>query len=183
MTVSPILPAEMAEKVTQNSITFRLATPADDAWIEQLHAFSFGPGRFSRAAFRVRERFSIDPTLSLIAEVKGTPVSSVSMTPISLSGVDGYLLGPLVTDPSYRGKGAGRLLVYEVSQMALRRDEGCFVLLVGDLPYYEPLGFVASALGTIVFPGPVDPSRVLVFSLNADQGEGVHGTIAAFGAR
>ncbi len=38
----------------------RIATPADDAFVEDLQALAFGPGRFARTAFRVRERFPID---------------------------------------------------------------------------------------------------------------------------
>lgn len=114
--------------------TFRLATPADDVFVEELQALAFGPGRFARTAFRVRERFPIDKSLSLIAEIDGQAVASVWMTPISVGGIDGYLLGPLATDPAYRGRGAGKLLVKEVCRMALARGEGSFVLLVGDAP-------------------------------------------------
>jgi predicted N-acetyltransferase YhbS len=80
--------------------TFRLATPADDVFVEELQALAFGPGRFARTAFRVRERFPIDKSLSLIAEIDGHAVASVWMTPISVGGIDGYLLGPLATDPA-----------------------------------------------------------------------------------
>src|SRR6185312_17232344 len=82
--------------------TWRFATPDDDAFVEDLQALAFGPGRFSRTAFRVRERFPIDASLSLIAEIGGVPASSVWMTPISVGGVNGYLLGPLATDPKFR---------------------------------------------------------------------------------
>ena len=110
----------------------RFATPADDHFVEELQALAFGPGRFARTAFRVRERFPIDPSLSLIGEIGGLPVSSVWMTPISVGGINGYLLGPLATDPKYRGQGAGKLLVREACRLALGRQEGHFVLLVGD---------------------------------------------------
>lgn len=181
MTASQVSSAVYTETPVKTAATARLATPEDDEWIEALQALCFGPGRFARAAFRVRERFPIDPTLSLIAEIEGKPVSSVLMTPISLSGVDGYLLGPLATVPAYRGKGAARLLVQEVTRLALNRDEGKFVLLVGDPPYYGPLGFFPTQPGAIVFPGPVDPTRVLVYSPDESHAETLHGPIAAFG--
>ncbi len=79
--------------------TIRFATPADDQFVEDLQALAFGPGRFARTAFRVRERFPIDTTLSLIAEVNGQSCGSVWMTPISVGGIDGYMLGPLATHP------------------------------------------------------------------------------------
>src|SRR6185437_3125093 len=97
-------------------------------------------------------------------EIGGRAVSSVWMTPISVGGINGYLLGPLATDPNYRGQGAGKLLVKDACRMALERGEGKFVLLVGDEPYYGPLGFAKIAHGAIQFPGPVDPDRVLLHS-------------------
>lgn len=183
MTAPQGAPAERAGKPDQTPATTRLATPADADWVERLQAQCFGPGRFARAAFRVRERFPIDPSLSLIAEIEGTPVSSVCMTPISLSGVDGYLLGPLATDPAYRGRGAARLLVRTVTDMALKRGDGEYVLLVGDAPYYEPLGFRPTRHGAIRFPGPVDPARILVHAPDPGYAETLEGPIAAFGAR
>src|SRR6478752_7100402 len=77
--------------------TVRFATPADDPFVEDLQALAFGPGRFARTAFRVRERFPIDKSLSLIAEVDGTACGAVWMTPLSVGGIDGYMLGPLAT--------------------------------------------------------------------------------------
>lgn len=158
----------------------RLATPDDDAFVEKLQALAFGPGRFARTAFRVRERFPIDPSLSLIAEIGGIAVASVWMTPISVGGVNGYLLGPLATDPAYRGRGAGKLLVREVCALALARGQGRFVLLVGDEPYYGPLGFARTTHGAIQFPGPVDPARVLLHSSDPSLAKGLKGPIAAF---
>src|SRR5881392_1572386 len=79
--------------------SWRFATADDDTFVEELQALAFGPGRFARTAFRVRERFPIDTSLSLIAEVDGVRSGSVWMTPISIGGVDGYMLGPLATHP------------------------------------------------------------------------------------
>jgi predicted N-acetyltransferase YhbS len=182
MTASPVSPAKQAEVFPTNAI-WRYATPEDDQWVEELQALAFGPGRFARAASRVREQFPIDKSLSLIAEIDGKPVSSLWMTPISLSGIDGYLLGPLATDPVFRGKGAARLLVREATRMAMERDGVKYVLLVGDPPYYGPLGFAPTTPEAIVFPGPVDPTRVLVHTLDAELALNLRGPIAAFGER
>jgi predicted N-acetyltransferase YhbS len=175
------LQAAAAEPPQRVQPVSRFATPEDDEFVEALQALAFGPGRFARTAFRVRERFPIDKSLSLIAEIGGKPVSSVWMTPISVGGVDGYLLGPLATDPDYRGQGAGKLLVREACRLALERPQVEFVLLVGDEPYYGPLGFARTTLGAIQFPGPVDPARVLVHAPNPDLPTRLAGPIAAFG--
>lgn len=162
--------------------TVRFATPDDDAFVEDLLAIAFGPGRFARTAFRVRERFPIDPTLSMIAEVNGEPCGSVWMTPISVGGIDGYLLGPLATHPNFRKRGAGKLLALEVTRHALERNEGRFVLLVGDRDYYCPLGWEPTVPYAVRFPGPVDPERVLLYSSDEALALSLRGTIAAFGA-
>ncbi|MEQ1900889.1 MAG: N-acetyltransferase [Devosia sp.] len=163
--------------------TVRFATPNDDAFVEDLQAIAFGPGRFARTAFRVRERFPIDTSLSLIAEVDGAPCGSVWMTPISVGGLDGYLLGPLATHPNFRKRGAGKLLAKEATRIALERGEGSFVLLVGDQDYYCPLGWEKTVPGAVQFPGPLDPTRVLVYSKDPSLAARIAGPIAAWGSK
>ncbi len=172
---------------TYSPYSVRLQNEDDAAWVADLHAQVFGPGRFARTAFRVREMYGIDPALCLIVEFEGQRVGSVWMTPISLSGVAGYLLGPLATQAQYRNQGIGRMLVKTVIDLALFGKSGkpqktkpynstdgnpknseqnelqkTFVLLVGDAPYYAPLGFEICEKNAIVFPGPVDPERLLI---------------------
>jgi predicted N-acetyltransferase YhbS len=163
--------------------SYRFATPADDAFVANLQELAFGPGRFARTAYRVRERFPIDTSLSLIAEVDGTPCGSVWMTPISIGGLDGYMLGPLATHPDYRKRGAGKMLAQAARDIALRRGEGSFVVLVGDQDYYCPLGWQPTTPGAIQWPGPVDPARVLLYSEDKTLATRIKGRIAAFGAK
>ncbi len=174
--------AEAAATPAANLLTVRPATAADDAFVDDLQAIAFGPGRFARTAFRVRERFPIDTSLSLIAEVDGVSCGSVWMTPISVGGMKGYLLGPLATHPNFRKRGAGKLLAREVSKRALARGEGHFVLLVGDQDYYCPLGWEITTPGAIQFPGPVDTSRVLLMAEDKSLAKSLTGPIAAFEA-
>jgi predicted N-acetyltransferase YhbS len=181
--IAPSVPAaEPAAPPQLHVPATRLATDQDDQWIEDLQALAFGPGRFARTAFRVRERFPIDKSLTLVAEVDGTACGSVWMTPISVGGVDGYLLGPLATHPNFRRLGAGKMLCRNVVKLALDRGEGKFVLLVGDQDYYMPLGFEKTKHGAIQFPGPVDPERVLLQSPDPALAQSLAGPIAAFGA-
>jgi len=179
MSIVSSSPAGEPKAILASHIKIRSATPNDQGWIAALQARAFGPGRFARAAFRVRERLPLDPEFCLLAEIDGVPVASVSMTPISLSGINGYLLGPLATDPKYRAKGAGRALVGEVTGRVLSSKKGGFVLLVGDEPYYAPLGYVQTQPNAIIFPGPVDPKRILVHSDNCAHAHELYGAIAA----
>ncbi len=175
-TQPPAAPAPAATRIPY----VRPATEDDEAFIDELQAIAFGPGRFARTAFRIRERFPIDKSLSLIAEVDGTACGSVWMTPISIGGLNGWMLGPLATHPNYRKLGAGKLLAREVTKNALARGTGQFVMLVGDRDYYCPLGWEPTTLGAIVFPGPVDPSRVLVYAEDKSLAQTLSGPIEAW---
>lgn len=173
-------PAAVVSALPVRVPTVRYATAADDAFVDELQAIAFGPGRFAKTAYRIRERFKIDPSLSLIAEVEGESCGSVWMTPISIGGRNGWMLGPLATHPNFRKLGAGKLLAREVSQRALARGDGEFVMLVGDRDYYCPLGWVPTTLGNIAFPGPVDPTRVLLLAEDASLAETLSGPIEAW---
>ena len=180
--MTTLVAAEAASTLVAGQPTVRAATAADDAFVEELQAIAFGPGRFARTAFRVRERFPIDPSLSLIAEVDGVTCGSVWMTPISIGGIDGYMLGPLATHPDFRKLGAGKMLAREVTRVALARGQGSFVVLIGDQDYYCPLGWQPTTPGAIKWPGPVDPSRVLLYSEDKTLATRIKGSIGAFGA-
>lgn len=147
--------------------TIRLEQPEDDAAIENLHAVSFGPGRFARAAFRVREGVPHDPALSFVATFDGRLIGSVRLTPVRIGAVPAMFLGPLAVLPQHKGQGAGRSLLRQSVDCAAETGSE-FVLLVGDEPYYGPFGFRPVPSGSIRFPGPVDPARVLLSDLRKD---------------
>jgi predicted N-acetyltransferase YhbS len=159
-------------------LSIRRELTADAGWIENLHDVCFGPGRFARAAFRIRERFGVDENLCLVAELNNEPVANVKMSAINISGLNGYLLGPLATDPTKRKLGAGKALVREVVVKAFEVLACEFVLLVGDAPYYGPLGFEPTLPERIEFPAPVDPARVLVAAKDATMGHRLNGPIS-----
>jgi predicted N-acetyltransferase YhbS len=157
-----------------NSFDIRLIDPADAAIIDTLHEIAFGPGRFTRTAYRLREGVPADPYLSFAAIADGVPVGSVWMTPIRIGGQPALLLGPLAVRPDWSGRGVGRALVRRALEAA-RSSGHKLAMLVGDLPYYGPLGFQQVAPGTITLPGPVDPSRILVAPLTDDALDGLGG--------
>lgn len=181
--MTPVTASSAAAPLSLRVPIVRPATAEDTAFIDELQAIAFGPGRFARTAFRIRERFPIDPSLSLVAEVDGVACGSVWMTPISIGGRNGYMLGPLATHPNYRKLGAGKLLAREVTQRTLARGEGEFVMLVGDRDYYCPLGWEPTTLGNIQFPGPVDPTRVLLYAEDKTLAATLAGPIRAFQTR
>jgi predicted N-acetyltransferase YhbS len=156
------------------SFDFRLEEPGDSPVIESLHADLFGPERTKRAAYVLREGVPHDPALSFVATHAGRLAASVRMTPIRIGGRPALLLGPLAVVPEHKGNGAGKALV----RMALDAARGrghTVVMLVGDLPYYGPLGFTFLGRDVITLPAWVDPDRVLVAGLTEDALKGLGG--------
>ena len=157
----------------------RLETPADGPALSKLSAEAFGPGRFARTAYRVREGVQPVAALSLTGWLDGRLVGGIRFTAVRIGEADGgALLGPLVVDPQVKGKGYGKALVGE--GLVRARGEGFgLVLLVGDMPYYGRFGFAPVAPGRITLPGPVDPARLLAVELAPGALEGVAGQVKA----
>jgi len=157
-----------------NIFSYRLEEPADSLAIENLNAEAFGPGRFARAAYRLREGVPHDPSLSFVAFHEGRLMASVRLTPIAIGERPALLLGPLVVDPEFKGQGAGKTLV-RIALDAAREVGHRVVMLVGDEPYYGPLGFTRLAPYAVTLPGPADPARVLVAGLQPGALDGLFG--------
>jgi len=62
------------------SLLLELETPADAEAIERLNERVFGPGRFARTAYRLREEAEPDLTLSFVARVGTLLVGANRMT-------------------------------------------------------------------------------------------------------
>lgn len=137
---------------------------ADAEPIETLLDTAFGPGRFAKTAYRLREGVPADLDLSFVALAGVRLIGSVRLTPIRVGEAPALLLGPLAVHPDFEGRGAGRALVRTALEAARAAGHG-LVLLVGDPPYYGPLGFAAVPPGQITLPGPVDPRRLLAAEL------------------
>src|ERR1700743_3093615 len=86
-------------------------TPADADSIERLNERVFGPGRFARTAYRIRETTPADPALSFVARVGTLLVGASPMTPIVIGDTAALLLGPLIVEPVFRSQGIGEALV------------------------------------------------------------------------
>lgn len=146
--------------------------------IEKLHERGFGPGRFARSAFRLREGAKEMPSLSFIARVGTLLVGSVRMSPIRIGETPALLLGPLAVDPPFMNRGIGTALM-QAAMDAARKDGHRLVILVGDEPFYAKAGFRRVPRGQVVLPGPVDPDRILVTELQPDAFGGVRGAAEA----
>jgi predicted N-acetyltransferase YhbS len=158
------------------SLTILPEQAEDDPAIEKLYERTFGPGRFARTAYRLREIAAHRRELSFTARIGTLLVGSVRLTPVRIGEAPALLLGPLTVEPPFREHGIGAALI-EASLVAARKAGARLVLLVGDEPYYSRAGFKQVAKGRAIMPGPVDHRRLLVAELVEGAFEGVSGAI------
>ena len=146
----------------------RLEAPEDAEHVEALNAASFGPGRFAKSAYRLREGVNPVASLSFVAIENGTLRGSVRFWPIRVGGHEELLLGPLAVQSDQRGRGIGIALM-QAGIEAARKGPWRGILLVGDEPYSTRVGFSRLPPGRVKFPGPVDQNRILGLSLKAGE--------------
>lgn len=164
-----------------NAVTTRHVTVADIPAISRLHQIVFGPGRFARSAYRVREGKGSHSRFCRLAQLGGRIIAALRLTPVSIGNETGaVLLGPIAVDPEFAGKGFGRQLITEALD-DMRASGISLVVLVGDEPYYGRLGFKPVAAGQISFPGPVNPARILACELSEGALARFRGVVAAAG--
>ena len=158
------------------ALTIRALTASDLPGIAKLDERAFGPGRFAKTAYRLREGVAPDMSLSCVAAIGRMLIGSNIMTQIRCGETGALLLGPLTVEPAFRSRGIGEALAQR--SLDLARDAGArLVILVGDEPYYARLGFKRVPYGRIALPGPVDPGRVLYRELVEGAFEGVSGPV------
>jgi predicted N-acetyltransferase YhbS len=158
------------------SLTLSPESAADAEAIERLHERTFGPGRFAKTAYRLRERAEHSIDLSFIARIGTLLVGSVWLTPIRIGDAKALLLGPLTVEPAFRQRGIGQALIARALEEAAAKGHR-LVILVGDEPYYAKSGFKQIPPGHVILPGPVDPARLLVAELQQGAFDGVSGLV------
>jgi predicted N-acetyltransferase YhbS len=160
-------------------VVHRPVTPEDIPVISELHNRVFGPGRFARTAYRVREGAPEVSPFCRVCRIDGRLAAAVRFTPIRIGGRGGaLLLGPLAVEPDFANQGFGRGLVGKALEDA--RTAGiAIVVLVGDEPYYARLGFERVPPGQIMLPGPANPERILALELAEGALAGHAGLVVA----
>jgi predicted N-acetyltransferase YhbS len=160
------------------ALTILPESEGDAAAIERLHERTFGPGRYAKTAYRLRENVAHRLEVSFTAHIGTLLVGSVRLSPVRIGEAKALLLGPLTVEPAFRERGVGQALIQRALDEARARGHR-LVILVGDEPYYGKCGFRPIAPGLVTMPGPVDPARLLVAELIDGAFAGVSGPIRA----
>ncbi len=150
----------------------------DAALSDALIARGFGPGRYAKAAERLREGRAPIAELSFVAWRADAAVGCVRLWSIAIGGTPAILLGPFAVDKAERSAGVGAALIRRACEAAAAAGHR-LVLLVGDEAYFASLGFSAAPARAVRLPGPVDPHRVLVRALMPGAAEGLAGPVRA----
>ena len=162
--------------MTDLSLTISQETADDALAIDRLHERTFGPGRYARTAYRIREGAQHQLELSYVARIGTLLVGSVRLTPVRIGETKALLLGPLTVEPPFRERGIGLQLIERALEGARKKGHRLMVL-VGDEPYYGKVGFRRIPKGQASMPGPVDPARLLIAELEEGAFNGVSGPI------
>ncbi|HYQ21594.1 MAG TPA: N-acetyltransferase, partial [Xanthobacteraceae bacterium] len=78
--------------MTEPSLTILPETADDAVPIERLHERTFGPGRYAKSAYRLREGMGHRLELSFTARIGTLLVGSVRLSPIRIGESKGLLL-------------------------------------------------------------------------------------------
>lgn len=159
-----------------STIEFEQEQPQHQIAIENLLDKAFGPGRFAKTAERLREGNHPVKELCMVVFEGAELRASVKFWPIILGKTEALLLGPLAVDPDHRGRGIGLALMRETLNRAKAMGHE-LVLLVGDEPYYQKVGFKRVPPGNLIMPGPVELNRVLICELNDGAAKDVFGQV------
>jgi predicted N-acetyltransferase YhbS len=146
-------------------VKIKLEEARDGAAADAIVAAAFGPGRFAKTAYRLREGVASVAALSFVAEEGARIVGTVRYWPVRIGGDDALMLGPIAIAADRQGQGIA-LALMQTSLAEAKRFGHRAVILVGDEPYYARAGFSRiTPPGRITMPGPVDLARLLGLSL------------------
>lgn len=162
--------------MSELDLTIVPESPSDALAVERLNERTFGPGRYARSAYRIREGRGHLLELSFIARIGTLMVGSIRLTPVCIGDTPALLLGPLTVEPPFRSRGVGAALMARALKDAKAKGYR-LVVLVGDEPYYSRSGFKRVPKGQVKMPGPVNPARLLVNELVPGAFDGVSGLI------
>lgn len=144
--------------------------------IEQVLDAAFGPDRHARTAYRIREGMGWLEALSFAAlDDDELLIGTIQCWPVALATPDGrahpmIMVGPVAVLPAHQGEGYGKaLMAAALGAVDAGFDQGALPLpqvMIGDEEYYSRWNFTAEGTSGWHCPGPYDPARLLVRTMN-----------------
>ncbi len=135
---------------------------SDNDTIENLLNKTFGPGRYARSVYRLRENKPYLNDYSYVYSLNGKILASISFCETLINNsYTGLLLGPLAVEPNQVGKGYGKKLVKYSLDKIIINSQVYFIIVIGEYGYYKEFGF-NKLVNNFVFYGPVNKNRVLI---------------------
>lgn len=151
--------------------------PQDGPQIEQLLDIAFGPDRWARPSYRLRQGVTPIHALCFTARVGGRLAGAIRFWPVSIGGVtDAVLLGPIAVHPSHEGCGIGSRLIRKGLGSAAQ-DGDRIVVAIGDPRYLGRFGFRRARDSGLSFPFAIEDERFLALELVPGALDGVSGEI------
>lgn len=144
----------------------------EPAMIEEVLDRAFGPDRFTRTAYMVREGTDWLPALSFAAlDEEQRLAGTIQAWPAALTDAKGrqcpmLMVGPVAVVPERQNEGFGRALMHALLAALdhLKAQGGAALpqVMIGDPEYYGRFfGFTAEHTGGWRLPGPWEPRRLL----------------------
>lgn len=139
--------------------------------VEHLLDAAFGPDRFGRTAYRIREGTAAISALSFALVEDGSLIGTIQCWPVALRTKEGtayplVMVGPVAVRPDLQRGGHGRALMAHMLEAAEAHADGA-LMMIGDPEYYGRFfGFSADATGAWDLPGPYEKRRLLARSVN-----------------
>ena len=150
--------------------------PQDAPAVDALILRAFGPGRYAKAAERLREGREPLYDLSFVAWERGRIVGVVRQWAVTVGDAQAVFLGPIAVEMSHRSAGLGAALIERCCEAAIEAGHA-LIVLVGDMPLFGPHGFVPAP--QVTMPGPVDRRRILARALQPGADAGLKGLVSA----
>jgi predicted N-acetyltransferase YhbS len=99
-----------------------------------------GPGRYARPSFRLRDGLIPNIKYSKVYYKGNKIIGSIRYFNCKIKDQSGLMLGPLIVDQIYKGRGIGRELMNK-SISDINSKNINFIILIGELNYYGQFGF------------------------------------------
>ncbi|MSP06785.1 MAG: N-acetyltransferase [Candidatus Fonsibacter sp.] len=144
-------------------VVIREEKKSDNKKILLLEEDVLGPGRYARPSFRLRENLEHNAKYSKVYCQGQKIIGSIRYFNCKIQNQNGLMLGPLIVDQKFKGRGIGRELVNK-SMSGINQGNINFIILIGEFDYYGQFGFEVNT--NIYFTLNVRKEKVLLKKLS-----------------